>query len=632
MSVSERQLRFNLNLAKYYYQNRNTNITFQDKSIQIIKQLYEPFATQLVQTLNSTSTDNIVDLAEIAFYCGLIDISKKLIDIFFELDNSQGLNKNSYYIKALLVKACVNSEIVKDQNLKAEEAIEVLLNSVKDILKGIEIINKPDNKEKYFSLLYNSSLITIKILKNYLKIYWGNNFWEVLEKITDLLENGDDLDFNWRIFLLIKLCECYTDADKKAEATKSLDKITDILRKKGNCDFMDELYRIRIHLSRDNSGALGNLKKEGETMSQFPQFKYIYTIQAIKSNVITDKDIDKEVNTFVTSLCPDFYKNIDPKTNQYVPSNQIKLESWKTDCLAELAYEIMKFKPMLQTSYNIYTLLDSMGINSLKGKIFLEIIKSQKLLDDLEENLKENAQPFDVINSKRIEARANALSILEKNFAGCIRLNNYDLLNEASYIIFNMAMPFFKKSYRKYFSKAFYRCAEQLEVINSNESYLRACLHFELAKYYLEEDLLQESNNNLIKALSCDYSIPLNKIKIDYLNNGNFNLNSSGQNNNASANNNKKQSKAPEKSNNKANQQSDDPNLINSQFNNISYHQRVLEQFLIYYKRYVGVKIAVYNDPNNIIDKLIFETDNLRNSNNLFLFYLKEYYNHNLKL
>ena len=56
--------------------------------------------------------------------------------------------------------------------------------------------------------------------------------------------------------------------------------------------------------------------------------------------------------------------------------------------------------------------------------------------------------------------------------------------------------------------------------------------------------------------------------------------------------------------------------LINSTTNNVSYHQRNLEQYLIYLKRYVGVKIAVYNDPDNTIDKLIFETDNLRNSKN----------------
>ena len=45
MSVLERQLKNNLTLAKYYYENRNTDVTFKDKSISIIKKAYEPFLT-----------------------------------------------------------------------------------------------------------------------------------------------------------------------------------------------------------------------------------------------------------------------------------------------------------------------------------------------------------------------------------------------------------------------------------------------------------------------------------------------------------------------------------------------------------------------------------------------------------
>ena len=67
MSVLERQLKNNLNLAKYYYENRNTDITFKDKSIEIIKKCYEPFSNNLVQILNNYSSDSIVELAEVAF-------------------------------------------------------------------------------------------------------------------------------------------------------------------------------------------------------------------------------------------------------------------------------------------------------------------------------------------------------------------------------------------------------------------------------------------------------------------------------------------------------------------------------------------------------------------------------------
>ena len=41
---------------------------------------------------------------------------------------------------------------------------------------------------------------------------------------------------------------------------------------------MDDLYRMRIHLLRDNSGALGNLKKEGEIPTGF-YVKYLYLMR-----------------------------------------------------------------------------------------------------------------------------------------------------------------------------------------------------------------------------------------------------------------------------------------------------------------------------------------------------------------
>jgi len=57
-----------------------------------------------------------------------------------------------------------NKGFIKRQGTK-NRAIEILVESVKSIQKGIEIISKPENKEKYFSIVYNASIITIKILK-----------------------------------------------------------------------------------------------------------------------------------------------------------------------------------------------------------------------------------------------------------------------------------------------------------------------------------------------------------------------------------------------------------------------------------------------------------------------------------
>ena len=601
MSVSERKLKKDLDSAKYYYENRNFDVKFENLSKEIIQKCYEPFRTNLVQAINSTPSDSIVELAEVAFDCGLQDIAKKLIDIYFELEQSNLVNKNNFYIRALLVKAQVKAEESKKKELKAEAAIKSLLDSINDIQKGVEFIAKPENKEKYSTILYNASIITVNILKRYLKINWSNNFWEILEKISNQLEDNDDMDFNWRIFILIKLAEAYYDADKKAECSKSLDKIADILKKKGDCDFMEEVYRIRIHLNRDNNGALGNIKKDGETSTTYPQFRYLYTVQAIKSGIIQEKDLDKEVNGIITAICPDFYKNIDSKTNKYVNQISIKLESWKADVLAELSYILLRFENYINLAFNLFTFLSQSGSCSLKGKIYIENVRSQKIMNDLEENLKENVQPNDIVIQKRIETLADSLMIMEKNMAGCARLQDYDLINETSMLIFNSAKPFFKKSLRKYLFKPFYTSVEQLENIQSNESLLRAAMHYELSKYYMNEELLQEANSQILKALTNDYSIPLNKLSFD--------------NTNTNANNAKDAKKGGAKQTNQVNK--DDPNFQNSITNNVSYHQRYLEQYLIYLKRYIGVKVNMFNDPETIVDQLIFESDNLKNTQNI---------------
>jgi hypothetical protein len=144
-----------------------------------------------------------------------------------------------------------------------------------------------------------------------------------------------------------------------------------------------------------------------------------------------------------------------------------------------------------------------------------------------------------------------------------------DLINETAMLIWNTALPFMKKSLRKNYYKAFNSAAELLEQTESNETYLRASLHFETAKYLIEDDLLSEADTNLIKALTMDYSIPINKLP-----------------------------------------------FLHKPEDNLNYLQRNLEQYLVYLKRCVTVKTNTYSDPDNTIDILISESDNLKNAKN----------------
>ena len=117
---------------------------------------------------------------------------------------------------------------------------------------------------------------------------WSKALVEILEKISNLLEEVDDFDFNWRCRYLNALTKAMLDAEKKPEALKVLDKLVDLTKKKGNCNFQEVLYRNRIHYNKETAAVLANNKKENETGEDPMDLKYLFVIQNIKSGVIPD--------------------------------------------------------------------------------------------------------------------------------------------------------------------------------------------------------------------------------------------------------------------------------------------------------------------------------------------------------
>lgn len=66
---------------------------------------------------------------------------------------------------------------------------------------------------------------------------WANALIEILERISNLLEELDDFDVNWRYRYMNFLVRAMIDGEKKVEALKILDKLVDISKKRGGCEF-----------------------------------------------------------------------------------------------------------------------------------------------------------------------------------------------------------------------------------------------------------------------------------------------------------------------------------------------------------------------------------------------------------
>ena len=376
MSVLEREFKSSINELNYYITNQNLDYRLKDKALIIFEHYYNKINTNLAEILKQISTDILVLLAETAFPLQeCIDRIDNILKIYFEQENT----KNNFYIKALLLKSRVEFHYIIKKGVKAEDSINELKNCLSYIFKSLEIISKPENKQKYSFLVYNASIYTYNILKSFFKPNWSKNFFDILEKISGFFEEIDDIDFNWRLRFLLKLIQCYIDAEKKPEAGKALDKIADIIKKKGDCEFAEELFRYRIHFSRDNPAALGNIKKEGDSMPDSKGYKFIYILQSLKSGIIPENAQEKEFQNLVILIFPDFHKFLQDNNN----SQSVKIDTFKADMLAEAGFLMMRSK-LVNMAQQVFDFLQRVRTNSLKGKIFIENLKAQLMLHKLE--------------------------------------------------------------------------------------------------------------------------------------------------------------------------------------------------------------------------------------------------------
>jgi len=86
-----------------------------------------------------------------------------------------------------------------------------------------------------------------------------------------------------------------------------------------------------------------------------------------------------------------------------------------------------------------------------------------------------------------------ALKILDRAMIANKRLQDPDVTIEGCILIWNTGIPLLKKSARHQVYKPFQAAATALELIEANETYLRVCLHLELAKYEIEQDFLSKA-------------------------------------------------------------------------------------------------------------------------------------------
>lgn len=273
MSSQEYKLRKLIEDATFYIKNVEEDETYTAKCSKCMEEAESIFARESIAKL---SAEVVVMYVEVALLTkSRDDNASRIIDIFFQRVNQQ----DQYYCRALLAKASIEERKITKMELKGDANFKQVSHAFTFIRRAIEIAAKPENKTKYQFIIYNASIKTWHIIRGLMRPGWAKHLVEILEKVSALLEELDDFDFNWRCRYLNALVKAMFDAEKKPEALKVLDKLVDLTKKRGFCNFQETLFRNRIHLNRDNNGILQAIKKETETGEDPLALKFLFVIQ-----------------------------------------------------------------------------------------------------------------------------------------------------------------------------------------------------------------------------------------------------------------------------------------------------------------------------------------------------------------
>jgi len=352
--------------------------------------------------------------------------------------------KNQIYVRALLVKARLITLKAQEQLLKGEQRIAALQKALGFVRVALEIIATPKNKTKYAFLVYNTSLCVYQIIRSYIKRDWIKNFIEFAEKIDRLFDEVDEPDFNWRCRFSWILYQCLYDAERKPDAFKVLDKLWESSKKRPALQFRETLFRLRIHLGKENPNMLSSAKKDAEVSPDDRAWKLLLPLQMMKSGLIPEAQIEKELINVVNQMSSSILLGSNASSsNKLTPIIQERLAEAGRIALSynlvNIADQITSFlsknrylaeKPLIMHEYNLAELL----------------IKKAGPLIDNKTGMRMNAEQ---VKQQEIERRVEALKILEKIMNSNRKLRDPDLITDGAVLIWNIGLPFLNQSQRQ---------------------------------------------------------------------------------------------------------------------------------------------------------------------------------------
>jgi hypothetical protein len=365
------------------------------------------------------------------------------------------------------------------------------------------------------------------------------------------------------------------DAEKKAEGLKFHDKLYDLTKKIKECSFQEIMIRNRIHIYKDNTGQLAVIKKDAETGADPHNIKALCVIQSIKSGVIPENMIEKELTTVMAVLSPSAVAMAEGGSGEGNEAKTTKkLSKHDQDRMAEAGRMAIKYD-LIALCEGACNVISRSTQGSLRAKIWTEYnkaeltLKKKSKLIDPATGMKLNLQQQ---QDEEFERRVEALKILERAMIANRRLADSDVIIEGCVLIWNTAIPLLKSSTRHHVYKPFTSASNMLETIQANESKLRVCLYLELAKFEIEQDFISKAEEQIKKAMLIDYSLSKDKLQIQL--------------------------------------QEDEE---------AGDFQREFERVLTRIKKCIDLRLNIYGEPDTQIDQMILDVENAKSTNNSYL-------------
>ena len=497
MSLTEEyQIRNRLDFANYYNAHLEENETYEKKCMECLQEIDGILKKNIRETFLNISYETVILFVETAIRIkNAQHYAKYYLDLFFQRNQTTG----QIYIRALLIQARVVAHEGVQDNLKAEDNINNLKKALSYVNEALNLIAaKPEIKQKYAFLVYNASVCTYHIIRPMFRQSWQKFFNEIVERLVKMLEEVNEPDHSWLCRFLWCFYHCLNDAEKKADANKVFEKLWELTKKKGDCDFQESLFRLRIDIDPNKA------QKDADTAPPEKAWKELVRLQKIKSG--HSKEVEKELRLLIDSISPVILTG-NELLSKLSPALQERLAEAGRIAVSNGYFDIVDA---------VIRSLNQVPQPSQKATILLEYMKAEYMVKkaghgvDPKTNMRLNPMQ---IKKQEIERRIDVLRQLEKVMVTNRKVNDPELIYEGAVLIWNISLPFINAIYRSHLYKAFNHASNLLEMTKSPEYQLRVNLYLEIAKIEIEDEYYSKAEINLQKALNLDYSVAVNKIQ-----------------------------------------------------------------------------------------------------------------------